>query len=120
MLDLWSDSVKEAIPDIITRRDNPFLKEKEEESDEGKEGSVEAVPNKQRDDLARRRAHSRPLSHRDAQMSFVTSPMSRADVQRWERLKMTEPRCTTHTLSLRTCNAVSLKAGERERECLCA
>ncbi|KAF6738388.1 LIM and calponin homology domains-containing protein 1 [Oryzias melastigma] len=84
-------SVKEAIPDIITRRDNPFLKEKEEESDEGKEGSVEAVPNKQRDDLARRRAHSRPLSHRDAQMSFVTSPMSRADVQRWERLKMTEP-----------------------------
>uniref|UniRef100_A0A3B3BA12 LIM and calponin homology domains 1a n=1 Tax=Oryzias melastigma TaxID=30732 RepID=A0A3B3BA12_ORYME len=90
-------SVKEAIPDIITRRDNPFLKEKEEESDEGKEGSVEAVPNKQRDDLARRRAHSRPLSHRDAQMSFVTSPMSRADVQRWERLKMTEPRSVSMT-----------------------
>ncbi|RVE76050.1 hypothetical protein OJAV_G00005030 [Oryzias javanicus] len=84
-------SVKEASPDIITRRDNPFLKEKEEESDEGKEGSVEAVPNKQKDDLARRRAQSRPLPHRDAQMSFVTSPMSQADVQRWERLKMTEP-----------------------------
>ncbi|XP_078799453.1 uncharacterized protein LOC101155575 isoform X3 [Oryzias latipes] len=82
-------SGKEAVPDIITRRDNPFLKEKEEVSDEGKE--VEAVPNKQRDDLARRRAQSRPLPQRDAQMSFVTSSMSQADVQRWERLKMTEP-----------------------------
>uniref|UniRef100_A0A3P9ME09 LIM and calponin homology domains 1a n=1 Tax=Oryzias latipes TaxID=8090 RepID=A0A3P9ME09_ORYLA len=82
-------SGREAVPDIITRRDNPFLKEKEEVSDEGK--VVEAVPNKQRDDLARRRAQSRPLPQRDAQMSLVTSSMSQADVQRWERLKMTEP-----------------------------
>lgn len=116
VLDLWLDSGKEAVPDIITRRDNPFLKEKEEVSDEGKE--VEAVPNKQRDDLARRRAQSRPLPQRDAQMSFVTSSMSQADVQRWERLKMTEPRCPTHALSLSTCSAVGFKAGERECVCL--
>ncbi|XP_044046326.1 LIM and calponin homology domains-containing protein 1-like isoform X10 [Siniperca chuatsi] len=88
-------SENEAVPDIITRRDNPFLNSTsrhEEEEDEGEEGKVKATPNKQKDDLAQRRAQSRPLSHRDGPMSFVSASMSQADLQKWERLKMTEPR----------------------------
>ncbi|KAM8773407.1 uncharacterized protein AB9X84_016101 isoform 1-T1 [Acanthopagrus schlegelii] len=91
------NSEKEAVPDIITRRDNPFLnsaprhEEEEEEEEEGEERKVQAVPNKQRDDLAQRRAQSRPLPHRDGPKSFVSAPMSQADMQKWERLKMTEP-----------------------------
>ncbi|XP_044046317.1 LIM and calponin homology domains-containing protein 1-like isoform X2 [Siniperca chuatsi] len=87
-------SENEAVPDIITRRDNPFLNSTsrhEEEEDEGEEGKVKATPNKQKDDLAQRRAQSRPLSHRDGPMSFVSASMSQADLQKWERLKMTEP-----------------------------
>ncbi|KAM6940708.1 uncharacterized protein FYW49_018943 [Xenentodon cancila] len=71
---------------VITRRDNPFLKKEESEGEEGK-----VIPNKQRDDLARRRAQSRPFPQRDGPMNFVSSSMSQADVQKWERLKMTEP-----------------------------
>ncbi|XP_023189238.1 LIM and calponin homology domains-containing protein 1-like isoform X5 [Xiphophorus maculatus] len=82
-------SVKEADCDIITRKDNPSLKEEE---DEGEEGKDKAMPNKQRDDLARRRGQSRPLPQRDGPMSFVSSSMSPSDVQKWERLRMTEPR----------------------------
>ncbi|KAM4751068.1 uncharacterized protein FYW61_006878 isoform 2-T2 [Anableps anableps] len=81
-------SEKEAVCDIITRKGNPFLKEEE---DEGEEGKDKAMPNKQRDDLARRRGQSRPLPQRDGPMSFVSSSMSQADVQKWERLRMTEP-----------------------------
>ncbi|XP_019114753.2 LIM and calponin homology domains-containing protein 1a isoform X3 [Larimichthys crocea] len=88
-------SDKEA--DIITRRDNPFLnsaprhEEEEDEEEEGEEGKVIAMPNKQKDDLAQRRAQSRPLPHRDGPMRFVSASMSQADMQKWERLKMTEP-----------------------------
>ncbi|KAK5926247.1 hypothetical protein CgunFtcFv8_021835 [Champsocephalus gunnari] len=90
-------SDKEKVPDIITRRDNPFLnsaprrEEEEDGEEEGEEGKVIATPNKQKDDLARRRALNKPLPHRDGPMSFVSAPMSEKDMQRWERLKMTEP-----------------------------
>ncbi|XP_040891898.1 LIM and calponin homology domains-containing protein 1-like isoform X2 [Toxotes jaculatrix] len=90
-------SEKETFPDIITRRDNPFLKsssrheEEEDEEEEGEEGRVQVMPNKQKDDLAHRRAQSRPLPHRDGPMSFVSASMSQADMKKWERLKMTEP-----------------------------
>ncbi|KAM7419484.1 hypothetical protein PAMA_016547 [Pampus argenteus] len=91
-------SEKEAVPDIITRRDNPFLKstprhgeDEEDEEEEGEEGRVKAMPNKQKDDLAHRRAQSRPLPHREGPMSFASASMSQADIQKWERLKMTEP-----------------------------
>ncbi|XP_067353678.1 LIM and calponin homology domains-containing protein 1-like isoform X3 [Channa argus] len=87
-------SKKEAIPDIITRRDNPFLNfaphHKEDEDEEG-EGKVQPMPNKQKDDLAQRRAQSRPIPHRDGPISFISASMSQADMQKWERLKMTEP-----------------------------
>ncbi|XP_028300072.1 LIM and calponin homology domains-containing protein 1-like isoform X2 [Gouania willdenowi] len=84
-----------AVPDIITRRNNPFLKPasrlEEEEEDEEEEGKIQAMPHKQRDDLARRRAQSRSLPQRDGPMSLVSSAMSQSDMQKWERLKMTEP-----------------------------
>ncbi|XP_047221210.1 LIM and calponin homology domains-containing protein 1-like isoform X1 [Girardinichthys multiradiatus] len=81
-------SEKEAVCDIITRNDNSSLREEE---DEGEEGKDKPIPNKQRDDLARRRGQSRPLPQRDGPMSFVSSFMSQADMQKWERLRMTEP-----------------------------
>ncbi|XP_043971662.1 LIM and calponin homology domains-containing protein 1-like isoform X1 [Gambusia affinis] len=81
-------SEKKAVCDIITRKDNPSLKE---EDDEGEDEKDKTMPNKQRDDLARRRGQSRPLPQRDGPMSFVSSFMSPADVQKWERLRMTEP-----------------------------
>ncbi|XP_039879741.1 LIM and calponin homology domains-containing protein 1-like isoform X2 [Simochromis diagramma] len=94
-------SEKEAVADIITRKDNPFLnspschEEEEDEEDEGHEGKVKVMPNKQKDDLARRRAQSRPLPHRDGPVSFVSSSMSQADMQKWERLRMSEPSDTS-------------------------
>ncbi|XP_037545768.1 LIM and calponin homology domains-containing protein 1 [Nematolebias whitei] len=78
-------SDKEAVLDIITRKGN-LLKE-----EEGEEGKDKVVPNKQKDDLARRRAQSAKLPHKDGPVSFVSSSMSPADMQKWERLKMTEP-----------------------------
>lgn len=96
----------------------------------GEEGKVKAMPNKQKDDLARRRAQSRPLPHRDGPMSFASSSMSWADMQKWERLKMTEPRCPSHTLSNSThavhqnaavgqmCGLLCLEASGRMRVCL--
>ncbi|XP_055079719.1 LIM and calponin homology domains-containing protein 1-like isoform X2 [Periophthalmus magnuspinnatus] len=90
------NSDNEVIPDIITRRENPFLNatprtdQEEGEEDEEEEG-VKNVPNKQKDDLALRRAQSRPLPHRDGPMSFASAPMSQADMQKWERLKMSDP-----------------------------
>uniref|UniRef100_UPI003AAFC666 uncharacterized protein n=1 Tax=Centroberyx gerrardi TaxID=166262 RepID=UPI003AAFC666 len=90
-------SDREAVPDIITRKDNPFLssaprhEEEEDEEEEGQEGSFKAVPNKQKDDLAHRRAQTRSRPQRDGPMSFVSACMSQADMQKWERLRMTEP-----------------------------
>uniref|UniRef100_A0A1A8EQC6 LIM and calponin homology domains 1a n=1 Tax=Nothobranchius korthausae TaxID=1143690 RepID=A0A1A8EQC6_9TELE len=69
---------KEAVSDIITRKDNPFLKEVGEEEDVGKERMDEAIPNKQTDDLARRRAQSRPLPHREGPLCGVH--MEKVDV----------------------------------------
>lgn len=99
------DSEKEAVPDIITRRDNPFLNSAprhEEEEDWEEEGKVKATPNKMKDDLARRRAQSKPLPQRDRPVSSVSASMSQADMQKWERLKMTERRCPTHSLCFST------------------
>lgn len=83
--------------DIITRRDNPFLNPPpccEDEEREEEQGS--APPNRQKDDLAQRRTQSRPLPHREGPTKSVAAHMSQADMQKWERLKMTELRCPTH------------------------
>ncbi|CAL8331281.1 unnamed protein product [Lota lota] len=88
-----------AVSDIITRKDNPFLNsnpraeegEDEEDEEQGGMGGVKAMPNKVKDDLARRRALAKPLPHREGPMSFVSASMSQADKQKWERLRMAEP-----------------------------
>lgn len=96
-----ASSDKEARPDILTRRENPFLNSApRHEPEEDKEEEVEevrAVPNRQKDDLALRRAQSRPLPQKEGPASFVPAAMSQADMQKWERLKMTDPRCPHHT-----------------------
>ncbi|XP_068177658.1 LIM and calponin homology domains-containing protein 1-like isoform X2 [Antennarius striatus] len=90
-------SEKEVVGDILTRRDNPFLRpaprndEEEDEEEEGEEGKVKVMPNKHIDDLAQRRAQGRPRPLRDGPMSFVSATINQADMEKWERLKMTEP-----------------------------
>ncbi|XP_056892854.1 LIM and calponin homology domains-containing protein 1-like isoform X5 [Takifugu flavidus] len=87
-------SEREAMSDIITRSDNPLLnpaphrEDEEREEEQAETGS--ATPNRQKDDLAQRRTQSRPLPHREGPTKFVAAHMSQADMQKWERLKMTE------------------------------
>lgn len=100
------DSEKEAVPDIITRRDNPFLNvspRHKQEEEEPEDAVVPAMPHKQKDDLALRRAQSKPRPHRDGPISFVSASMSQADMQKWERLKMSEPRCPANTQHCSVC-----------------
>ena len=106
------DSEKEAVADIITRRDNPFLNSSpRQEEEEGEEEEGKVMPNKQRDDLAQRRAQGRPLPQREAPVSFVSASMSEADMQKWERLKITEPRClNTHSPTRHTCRTKYIHA----------
>ncbi|XP_077426592.1 LIM and calponin homology domains-containing protein 1-like isoform X4 [Vanacampus margaritifer] len=85
-------SEREQMPDIITRQ-----KEEEEEREEECEdaGKVKATPDKLMDDLALRRAQTRPRPlHRDGPVSLTSAAMSQADVQKWERLRMSEPSLT--------------------------
>ena len=101
-LALWLDSEREALSDIITRTDNLFLnpapQHEDREREEEQADAERAIPNKQKDDLAQRRAQSRPLPQKDGPTTFVGAHMSQADMQKWERLKMTEPRCPTHAV----------------------
>lgn len=64
----------------------------EEEEMKKKEEVEPEAANKRRDDLAQRRAQTRPLPQREGPARFVTAPMSQADIQKWERLKMSDPR----------------------------
>ncbi|XP_061883099.1 LIM and calponin homology domains-containing protein 1a isoform X2 [Entelurus aequoreus] len=92
----------EQIPDMVTRKDSaPRRREGEEEEvaratgeaeDVGGEGKVKATPNVQTDDLALRRAQARPRPlHRDGPVSLASAAMSQADLEKWEKLRMTEP-----------------------------
>ncbi|KAM4603338.1 uncharacterized protein ACJ7VT_018055 [Polymixia lowei] len=84
------EGIRRASQQALQEKENR-LAEEEDEEEEGQGGRVNAVPNKQKDDLARRRAQSRPLPHRDGPMSFISASMSQADMQKWERLRMAEP-----------------------------
>lgn len=70
------------------RREEEEKKKKEEVVEE----EVAEAPSKQRDDLAQRRAQTRPLPQREGPASFVSATMSQADMQKWERLRMSDPR----------------------------
>lgn len=94
---------------IITRKDNPFLspekaREKEDDEDDQREtegGRQAALPNIQKDDLARRRAQTGLLPHRDHQQSLAQAAMTQSDLEKWQRLQMsTENRCLTSDLSV--------------------
>ncbi|XP_075890816.1 LIM and calponin homology domains-containing protein 1-like isoform X10 [Nelusetta ayraudi] len=66
--------------------------EKKKKKEEVVEEEVAEAPSKQRDDLAQRRAQTRPLPQREGPARFVSATMSQADMQKWERLKMSDPR----------------------------
>lgn len=89
---------------IITRKENPFLspeKAREKENDEDDERETEgggqaALPNIQKDDLARRRGQTGALPLRDHQQSLAQTSMTQSDLEKWQRLQMsTENRCLT-------------------------
>ncbi|XP_053086800.1 LIM and calponin homology domains-containing protein 1a isoform X3 [Pangasianodon hypophthalmus] len=81
---------------IITRKDNPFLspeKAREKEDDEDEQSQTErggqaALPNIQKDDLARRRGQTGALPHRDHQQSLAQTAMTQSDLEKWQRLQM--------------------------------
>lgn len=102
---------------IITRKDNPFLspekarekKDDEEDQREAEGGGQAALPNIQKDDLARRRGQTGALPHRDHQQSLAQTAMTQSDLEKWQRLQMsTENRCLTSNVSVDTfqCSAL--------------
>ncbi|XP_041131054.1 LIM and calponin homology domains-containing protein 1-like isoform X3 [Polyodon spathula] len=73
--------------EILTRRENPFLKPVQNDSEEEGQGGQVTVPNVQRDDLAKRRAQSGPAPYRETQ-PFVKASITQSDLEKWERLKL--------------------------------
>ncbi|XP_060772524.1 LIM and calponin homology domains-containing protein 1a isoform X9 [Neoarius graeffei] len=81
---------------VITRKDNPFLstekaRQKEDDEDDQSEtegGRQAALPNIQKDDLARRRGQTGLLPHRDHQQSLAQAAMTQSDLEKWQRLQM--------------------------------
>uniref|UniRef100_A0A3B4DJ13 LIM and calponin homology domains 1a n=1 Tax=Pygocentrus nattereri TaxID=42514 RepID=A0A3B4DJ13_PYGNA len=83
---------------VITHKDKPFLtpekvRVREDEKEHGDEGESEgggwaAVPNVQKDDLARRRGQTGGLPQRDPRQALVQTPITQSDLEKWQRLKM--------------------------------
>ncbi|XP_036438924.1 LIM and calponin homology domains-containing protein 1a isoform X2 [Colossoma macropomum] len=83
---------------IITHKDKPFLtpekaRVREDEKEHGDEGESEgggraAVPNIQKDDLARRRGQTGALPQRDPRQTLVQTAITQSDLEKWQRLKM--------------------------------
>ncbi|XP_078534382.1 LIM and calponin homology domains-containing protein 1 [Lissotriton helveticus] len=70
---------------ILTRKENPFLSLCENESEEEEE--PEKIPDIQRDDLAKRKTQGSASQPREPP-SFVTASITKADLETWERLKV--------------------------------
>ncbi|XP_028831574.1 LOW QUALITY PROTEIN: LIM and calponin homology domains-containing protein 1-like [Denticeps clupeoides] len=89
--DSSENEVQSAEVSIVTRNENPFPsaqnQRQEEDHSEGQEVK-DVVPNPQKDDLARRRGHSGPLSHRDPILPLAQSSITQSDLEKWQRLKM--------------------------------
>ncbi|XP_028831933.1 LIM and calponin homology domains-containing protein 1-like isoform X3 [Denticeps clupeoides] len=89
--DSSENEVQSAEVSIVTRNENPFPsaqnQRQEEDHSEGQE-MKDVVPNPQKDDLARRRGHSGPLSHRDPILPLAQSSITQSDLEKWQRLKM--------------------------------
>ncbi|XP_069057944.1 LIM and calponin homology domains-containing protein 1 isoform X2 [Pleurodeles waltl] len=70
---------------ILTRKENPFLSLCENESEEEEE--PEKIPDVQRDDLAKRKTQGSSSQPREPP-SFVNVSITKADLETWERLKV--------------------------------
>nr|XP_061792140.1 LIM and calponin homology domains-containing protein 1-like [Nerophis lumbriciformis] len=104
------DSELEKIPDIVTRQ----RRDVDEESEDEVAGRLKATPDKQTDDLALRRAQVRPPPlRRDGPASLPSGAMSRVDVQKWERLRMSEPSHRDPVPVCRACREKSRAGGGR-------
>ncbi|XP_060772525.1 LIM and calponin homology domains-containing protein 1a isoform X10 [Neoarius graeffei] len=92
---------------VITRKDNPFLstekaRQKEDDEDDQSEtegGRQAALPNIQKDDLARRRGQTGLLPHRDHQQSLAQAAMTQSDLEKWQRLQMSTENRFSHKAS---------------------
>ncbi|XP_048851561.1 LIM and calponin homology domains-containing protein 1a isoform X9 [Brienomyrus brachyistius] len=76
---------------MVARKGSSWVPEEWEEQRKEAEhgGSSHAIPNVQKDDLARRRAQSSLLSQRDAPQSCFQASITQSDLEKWDRLKMT-------------------------------
>ncbi|XP_076846768.1 LIM and calponin homology domains-containing protein 1a isoform X13 [Brachyhypopomus gauderio] len=81
----------------VTREDILTPEKTRERKDDGddddnegptKQGGGVVVPRIQKDDLAKRRAQSGPLPHRDFRQSLLQSAITQSDMETWQRLKM--------------------------------
>ncbi|XP_074984061.1 LIM and calponin homology domains-containing protein 1 isoform X4 [Caretta caretta] len=76
---------------IVTHKENPFLQSQDPESE--KEEQVK-VPDIQRDDLAKRKIQSN-LTQQQESPVFVKASITQADLETWDRLKVSEELSTT-------------------------
>ncbi|KAI4875173.1 hypothetical protein NFI96_014239 [Prochilodus magdalenae] len=87
-----------AEPPIIARKDKPSLtpekvRARDDEKEHGDEVEAEgggraAVPNVQKDDLAKRRGQTGATPQRDPRKALVQTPITQSDLEKWQRLKM--------------------------------
>ncbi|MGH0159547.1 UNVERIFIED_CONTAM: hypothetical protein FKN15_049390, partial [Acipenser sinensis] len=104
--------------EILTRRENPFLKPLQNDSEEEEQGGQVTVPNVQRDDLAKRRAQGGPAPYRETQ-PFVKASITQSDLEKWERLKLsTDTSEETSTPLCQACMDKGLPAIEAETAAL--
>ncbi|KAM7168405.1 LOW QUALITY PROTEIN: LIM and calponin homology domains-containing protein 1 [Macrochelys suwanniensis] len=71
---------------IVTRKENPFLQSQDNESEEEEQVKV---PDIQRDDLAKRKTQSN-LTQQQESPVFVKASITKADLETWDRLKVSE------------------------------
>ncbi|XP_076846758.1 LIM and calponin homology domains-containing protein 1a isoform X4 [Brachyhypopomus gauderio] len=101
----------------VTREDILTPEKTRERKDDGddddnegptKQGGGVVVPRIQKDDLAKRRAQSGPLPHRDFRQSLLQSAITQSDMETWQRLKMSTENSDSPPAPLcQTCLAAS-------------
>ncbi|MCI4394995.1 hypothetical protein PGIGA_G00175350, partial [Pangasianodon gigas] len=107
----------------------------EDEQSQTERGGQAALPNIQKDDLARRRGQAGALPHRDHQQSLAQTAMTQSDLEKWQRLQMStensgdssnptsplkspQPSISDpkHHLTLAECEALELRLAEKARD----
>ncbi|XP_074848779.1 LIM and calponin homology domains-containing protein 1 isoform X2 [Carettochelys insculpta] len=77
---------------IVTRKENPFLQSQDNELEEEQEVKV---PDIQRDDLAKRKTQSN-FTQQQESPAFVKASITQADLDTWDRLKVSEKLSEDH------------------------